>query len=209
MKSMRTQFSKSIKILGLLSIFLLNNKLFAGNAVGKSIADKILNEITQNMDLLEQSIKDSESMHGVSERKSKASEGVLKTKDREWRGWSGKFRKSKDHVAANSPEWIKNIDENSCSQKLREVQSTFKNEVSEIFVMDSVGATVCYSNPTSDYDQGDEDKYWVPFQDKKDYHEGELEKDRSTRIESIQFSFPLKKGSALIGAITIGVQLPK
>ena len=79
---------------------------------------------------------------------------------------------------------------------------------SEIFVMDDQGANVAMTDKTSDYWQGDEAKF------KKSYNNGaggvhisDVEFDESTQTYSVQVSVPVKDGDAVIGAVTIGIDV--
>jgi hypothetical protein len=80
----------------------------------------------------------------------------------------------------------------------------------ELFVMDNQGANVAMTDKTSDYWQGDEAKF------KKSYNGGdgavfidEVEFDDSTQAYLVQVSVPVKDGSKVVGAITIGIDVDK
>lgn len=91
---------------------------------------------------------------------------------------------------------------------LREHVSALGGTMTEVIVMDSQGLNVAASNATSDYWQGDEDKY------QKTYgvgvgavHFSEIEFDESTQIYQVQISFTLTDPAtgAAIGAMTVGL----
>ena len=79
--------------------------------------------------------------------------------------------------------------------------------VSEIFVMDKLGANVAQTDKTSDYWQGDEAKFTECFKGRGEIHLGKMDFDESTQTYSIQVSVPVLDGEALIGAICIGVDV--
>lgn len=77
---------------------------------------------------------------------------------------------------------------------------------SEIFVTDARGLNAGQSGVTSDYWQGDESKWQVPF-GTGEIHIGDVEFDESTQTYQCQVSLPIKEGAQLIGVITVGVDL--
>jgi len=79
--------------------------------------------------------------------------------------------------------------------------------VSEIFVMDRLGANVAQTEKTSDYWQGDEAKFTECFKDAGHVFLSKMQFDESTQTYSIQVSVPVMDGDALIGAICIGVDV--
>ncbi len=97
--------------------------------------------------------------------------------------------------------------ENECGLHLRQLQKSMPY-AAEIFVMDNQGANVCMTDKTSDYWQGDEAKF------KNSYNGGqggifidEVEFDESTQTYVSQVSVPVMDGNAVIGAITISVDV--
>lgn len=120
--------------------------------------------------------------------------------DKQWRAeTSSTNRKLVDAVLANS-----------LSSYLGDVKNGANGLYSEIFIMDDKGLNVGQSDVTSDYWQGDEDKW------KKTYLAGpdavfidDVEFDESTQTFQSQLSLPVvdpMTGMA-IGAITIGVNV--
>jgi hypothetical protein len=81
--------------------------------------------------------------------------------------------------------------------------------VSEIFVMDKLGANVAMTDKTSDYWQGDEKKFTECFKGKGEVFIGPMNFDDSTQTYSVQVSVPVLDGETLIGAICIGVDVEK
>lgn len=99
---------------------------------------------------------------------------------------------------------------NPASQHLVEVQAASAGKYAEIFVMDAKGLNVAQSTLTSDYWQGDEDKFTASFgAGAGAVHIGEIEQDESTQAFQSQVSIPITDPAtgALIGAITVGVDV--
>lgn len=117
-------------------------------------------------------------------------------------------------AATGISDWISGFLNNECAKYLKQIQ--FSSKVGELdlyremFVMDKQGCVVAETNKTSDYWQGDEDKFIKSFNngkgmlfiDKPDY-------DESTQTYQMQVSAPVKDAETgeVIGAITVGVNL--
>ena len=98
---------------------------------------------------------------------------------------------------------------NRCSHVLRNGQILYPFIV-EAFVMDNKGALVGLTNKTSDYWQGDEDKFTESYKNGAGaLHYGDVEYDDSIGEIVVQVSVPVMKGSRAIGAITYGVNLDR
>jgi hypothetical protein len=96
------------------------------------------------------------------------------------------------------------------SQWLLKVQEATGGLFTEIFVMDAKGLNVAQSTVTSDYWQGDEDKFTASYGAGVDaIHLGEIEQDESTQAFQSQVSITIVDVAtgAPIGAITAGVDL--
>lgn len=85
-----------------------------------------------------------------------------------------------------------------------------EGKYTEIFIMDNQGCNVAMSSKTSDFWQGDEDKF------QKSYNDGNgavfvdrVEFDESTKTSQAQVSLPILDPSTkkVIGAVTIGVDV--
>ena len=106
-------------------------------------------------------------------------------------------------------DYMKALMDNECGMYLRKIQASGPY-YAEIFVMDNLGANVAMSDKTSDYWQGDEDKFI------KSYSGGrgavfidEVKFDNSTQAYLVQVSVPVKDGDKVIGAITFGINVDK
>ena len=113
-------------------------------------------------------------------------------------------------VGAASKPLIDATLSNAASQSLAGVQEASGGKFTEIFAMDAKGLNVAQSTLTSDYWQGDEDKFTASFGAGADaVHIGEVEQDESTQIFQSQVSVPITDPATgtLIGAITVGVDV--
>jgi hypothetical protein len=113
-------------------------------------------------------------------------------------------------VSAASKPLIDATLANAASQYLKGVQDAAGGKYTEIFAMDAKGLNVGQSTLTSDYWQGDEDKFTQSFGAGADaVNLGEVEQDESTQIFQSQVSVPITDPAtgALIGAITVGVDV--
>lgn len=117
--------------------------------------------------------------------------------DQQWRA----------EVDASSKPLIDRILSNDASAILLEAQEASGGVFTEIFAMDARGLNVGQSGVTSDYWQGDEAKWQVPFESGS-VELGEVEEDESTQTFQSQVSVPVKDSNGnTIGAITFGVNV--
>lgn len=106
-------------------------------------------------------------------------------------------------------DYMKALMDNACGKRLKEIQKTAPY-YAELFVMDNQGANVCMSDKTSDYWQGDEDKFIESYKGGKGAtHISDVKFDDSTQVYAVQVSVPVKDGATVIGAITIGINVDK
>ena len=95
---------------------------------------------------------------------------------------------------------------------LMDVQDGSDGLFTEIFVMDAKGLNVGQSDVTSDYWQGDEDKWQQTYSvGPGAVHISELEEDESTQTVQSQVSASVvdPDSGAVIGAVTFGVNVDK
>ncbi|MEW6236063.1 MAG: cache domain-containing protein [Candidatus Omnitrophota bacterium] len=114
-------------------------------------------------------------------------------------------------------DYMKAMMESECSKHL--ITKLLKSQpfFDEIFVMDNLGANVAMTDKTSDYWQGDEDKFKKSFNEGKGGIDiGDVKFDDSTQAYLVQISVPVKevvdketKKEIVIGAITIGINIDK
>ena len=111
--------------------------------------------------------------------------------------------------------FMKSLLENECAKKLLELMKD-KPYIDETFVMNNLGGNVAMTNKTSDYWQGDEDKFKKSFNEGKGgIHISDVAFDDSSQSYVVQISVPVKetdkaaKKETIIGAITIAVNVDK
>jgi hypothetical protein len=127
------------------------------------------------------------------------SQGDIDAQDKKWRA----------EVEAAEKPLIDSVLSNEASKFLQDKRTASKGVIAEIFVMDDKGLNVAQSDATSDYWQGDEDKFQKSFGAGPDaLFIDKAEKDESTQKFQAQASFTLKDETGKpIGAVTVGVSL--
>lgn len=111
-------------------------------------------------------------------------------------------------VGTASTPTIDSVLGTGASEFLRQQVAASGGLITEIFVMDSRGLNVASSGVTSDYWQGDEDKFQQTHGVGPDaFHVGEVEFDESAQAYQGQVSFTLNDPAtgATIGAVTVGL----
>jgi hypothetical protein len=104
-------------------------------------------------------------------------------------------------------DFMEELMESECGKHLRYLQEQAPY-FAEIFVMDNQGANVAMTDKTSDYWQGDEAKFIEAYNEGTGgIHISDVEFDESTQSYLVQISVPVKDGDAVIGAITIGIDV--
>ena len=97
---------------------------------------------------------------------------------------------------------------NDLSEFLKQETSKHQGLYTEIFVTDNLGLNVGQSDITSDYWQGDEAKWQVPYEE-QELQIGAIELDESTQTYQSQVSAPVidPDSKSVIGVITVGVNV--
>lgn len=113
-----------------------------------------------------------------------------------------------DWMAASSvTPFMQTLMDNAPARELKRLEQT-KPYFLELFLMDGQGANVAMTNKTSDYWQGDEDKFVESFkQGQGAVHLGEVEFDSSAQAYLVQISVPVMDEGRAIGALTVGIDL--
>lgn len=131
-------------------------------------------------------------------RTASLSQSDIDTLDQTWRA----------EVGTASTPTISPVLDNSASDFLRSRLEAAGGRITEIFVMDARGLNVAASQPTSDYWQGDEEKFTETFPvGPGAMHFGEIEFDESSQRYQGQVSIALvdPETRMVIGAMTIGL----
>jgi hypothetical protein len=126
--------------------------------------------------------------------------------------------RSMEEIAALDARWrastgvdafIRSFLDRPTSERLRELRASHP-ELQEAFVTDRLGANVALTNKTSDFYQGDEDKFREAFADGKGgTHMGELKRDESIQSYSVQIGVPVLDEGAAIGVLVVTVNVEK
>ena len=120
--------------------------------------------------------------------------------------------KKEDETWRNTPgidAFMTSLLQNDCAKHIRALQEA-NDFYMEIFVMDNMGANVAMTDKTSDYWQGDEDKFIKSYnQGKGDVFVDDVEFDDSSQAYLVQVSVPVMDGGTCIGAITFGIDIDK
>lgn len=116
--------------------------------------------------------------------------------------------KSTDHVWRNSyhtSDFMNDLMSNKAADRLFEIEES-DYRLFELILMDNQGANVAVTNQTSDYWQGDEDKFQLVYpMGTEAHHISKVEFDNSTQARTVQISIPIIYQEKNIGALTIGV----
>ncbi len=99
--------------------------------------------------------------------------------------------------------------QNPLSQYLKIVRERQHELITEIIVMDARGVNVGISDLTSDYWQGDEDKFQRASVLTSGVYLSDIMFDASTQKFQVQASFPLREKGALVGVVTVGIDIEK
>lgn len=102
----------------------------------------------------------------------------------------------------------RSLQENTAGRFLRRHVSREDASFNEAFLTDNQGANVAAYPATSDYWQGDEDKWVNSFNDGEgQVFLGDLELDESTQTYAVQVSAPVLDRGRTIGVLVVGVTL--
>ena len=120
----------------------------------------------------------------------------IQTIDKAWTGAEAELPIQKEKLS------------NASAEAIRGLAKTLP-ALREVFAMDDQGANVGQNNLTSDYWQGDEDKWKKSFADRKGGVDvGKPKFDKSANVTLQQVSLPLiDADGTVVGAITVGIAL--
>ncbi len=109
--------------------------------------------------------------------------------------------------AGKSP-LIEELQNNKVGAFLKNIIVQQSDVYTEAFVTDAKGANVAAYPATSDYWQGDEDKFIKAFAGGKgEVFIGDVEEDESTKQTAVQISVPMLYNKEAIGVLVIGVKV--
>lgn len=130
---------------------------------------------------------------------------------------------SKQEIAGRDKKWIQAFTQNDfaysidlvdqeMSARLREIKKQSQDVITEIIITDARGLNVAISDMTSDYWQGDEEKFTEVFSKPANtLHFGEISYDESTKRFQLHLSVPLytEKKFKPLGVMVFGVDVEK
>ena len=148
--------------------------------------------------VLESSVIDA--IRKQNEEHAELSQADIDSLDQTWRS----------QTAADTKPMIDRMLQTSVSNYLKDRQNETGGLVTEVFVMDNLGLNVAQSAETSDYWQGDEDKFQKSFgAGSGSIHIGEIELDDSSGFFQVQVSLAIDDPDTgkPIGAATFGIQM--
>lgn len=109
---------------------------------------------------------------------------------------------------AGSSPLIKELQENKAGNFLKNIIIQQADVYSEAFLTDNQGANVAAYPATSDYWQGDEEKFTASFNGGQgQVFIGPVEFDESTKANAVQISVPMEYNDETIGVLVIGVKV--
>ena len=188
---------KSILTISVLAcILIVSGQSFAAEQAPQEVIDYINKELVKwGVDpVIVKAVKE--------ENAKKKTLEAIQAQDKKWKETAG--------VA----DYMKAIMESECGKHLQKLMKDFQF-IDEIFVMDNLGANVAMSDKTSDYWQGDEEKFTECYKKGKGaIYISDVEFDESTQSYIVQASVPVKELDketkeviAVIGAICIGINI--
>ncbi len=100
------------------------------------------------------------------------------------------------------------LQENEAGRYFQSLIDFNESIYTEAFLTDRRGANVAAYPATTDYWQGDEEKWGASFNDGAgEVFVGRIEFDQSTKTNAIQISVPIMDGDEAIGVLIVGIRL--
>jgi hypothetical protein len=182
-----------------------DEKLDAIKAKATTEATEFSKAVLGNKSVIDAILASNKKYPGSAQRTGKAPVEGIDAKDKIWTDWfkADKLAKSKNAKAPAMPALVSGVVKSPCSEALRAAKAKDK-AISEVFIMDRLGATVCAAEATSDFDQGDEDKWLEPFVNGVNPHVGSPSRDASSDTFQTQVSMVIENGGQKIGVMTVG-----
>ncbi|ETX16601.1 hypothetical protein OCH239_01895 [Roseivivax halodurans JCM 10272] len=115
----------------------------------------------------------------------------------------------RSEIGQASTPTISGVINSSASKALVEAVAASNGRIVEIIMMDNTGLNAAASGITSDFWQGDEEKYTATYAaGPGSVHKSEIEFDESAQAYLVQVSVPLADASGnLVGAVTVGLDI--
>lgn len=119
--------------------------------------------------------------------------------------------KQRDEQWMKSDETLplkKSMSQGRAGLSLRKIVSSKRDVYNEAFLTDNQGANVAAYPLTSDYWQGDEDKWIKSYNNGNgQVYVGKVELDESTHTKAVQISVPVLSDGKTVGVLIVGVKL--
>jgi hypothetical protein len=120
---------------------------------------------------------------------------LIKQRDEHWKTSDTSDEFKQEMIASTAGRYLSNLMKSS-------------KAYTEAFLTDNQGANVAASPLTSDYWQGDEDKWVKSFSPEGGaIYVGPMEWDDSSGYNAVQISVPVKQENNVIGVMVVGVKL--
>lgn len=131
----------------------------------------------------------------IQQNAEKLAQATIAARDETWKASDSSDQFKQAMLASDAGSFLKNL-----------IIST--GSYTEAFVTDNQGANVATYPLTSDYWQGDEDKFTKAFAgDEGTVYIGNMEWDESSQFNAVQISVPVLDGGKVIGVMVVGVKL--
>lgn len=132
---------------------------------------------------------------------------AIRTQNREGRSLDEIKKIDEEWKAGKSP-LIKELQETKAGSFLKNIIIQQADVYNEAFLTDIQGANVAAYPATSDYWQGDEEKFTAAFNGGEGkIFIGKVEMDESTKTNAVQISVPMEYNDETIGVLVIGVKV--
>lgn len=179
-----------------LPLALLAGVALAGSASPQSGRIDIAQEIERRVAVVRQWAREPVVVSTVLQSNARAlSMTTIQERDRVWQATAG------------IDPFMQELLDAPCSARLREL-SLRTPELGEAFVTDRRGANVAMTRRTSDYFQGDEDKFQKAFTGRLDaYHIDPVQFDESIQAYAVQIAVPVASGGVAVGVLVVTVNL--
>lgn len=133
---------------------------------------------------------------------------AIATKNAEQEPEATRDARDRDWTQNKASALRKSLTGSPCAQRLRDLIAADPLVV-EAILMDERGSNVCVSRETSDYWQGDEDKWKKPFLEGRVAFVDEPALDQSSATYAVQLSVPVSENTKPIGALTLTLKVRK
>ena len=131
----------------------------------------------------------------------------------DWKKWNAEeAEKHKNSYTYAEYQWSAKKDkafraqftDTAAAKKLKEFQDKSGGKVVEFFVTDAKGGNVCQSQVTSDWFQGDEEKF-SKVESKTENYYADPKRDDTVGKTGVQVSVPMYDGKSFLGVVVVTI----